>query len=54
MKSFRECKYSAFISYAHADDEAHAGWITKFSEDLERILKGACAAPPGHSSRPCT
>jgi len=22
MKSFNECKYSAFISYAHADDEA--------------------------------
>ena len=34
MKSFSDCKYSAFISYAHADDQATDGWISQFSDFL--------------------
>jgi hypothetical protein len=29
MKPFSACKYSAFISYAHADDQATDGWISR-------------------------
>jgi len=47
MKPFKDCRYSAFVSYAHADDEAHSGWVTKFSEDLERILKGRLKGAAG-------
>jgi len=39
MKSFNECKYSAFISYAHADDEATDGWISQFSNLLRTRLQ---------------
>jgi hypothetical protein len=34
-----ECRYSAFISYAHADDLATDGWISQFSEFLRMRLQ---------------
>ena len=39
MKSLNECKYSAFISYAHGDDQATDGWISQFSELLRMRLQ---------------
>lgn len=39
MKSLSECKYSAFISYAHADDQATDGWISQFSDFLRMRLQ---------------
>jgi TIR domain len=39
MKPFKQCKYSAFISYAHADDEGRGGWISAFTSELERALR---------------
>lgn len=39
MIHFRQCRYSAFISYAHADDEGRGGWITAFTSELERALR---------------
>jgi hypothetical protein len=39
MTPFRQCKYSAFISYAHADDEGRGGWISAFTSELERALR---------------
>jgi TIR domain len=40
MKSFKECQYAAFISYAHADDDVHFSWITDFEKELRRGLGG--------------
>ncbi len=39
MKPLTECRYSAFISYAHADDRATDGWISQFSEQLRMRLQ---------------
>jgi TIR domain len=39
MTPFKQCKYSAFISYAHADDIGHDGWITTFAGEVERALR---------------
>lgn len=39
MKSLNECRYSAFVSYAHADDQATDGWISQFSELLRMRLQ---------------
>jgi hypothetical protein len=39
MKSLSECRYSAFISYAHADDQATDGWISQFSDFLRMRLQ---------------
>lgn len=39
MKSLNECRYSAFISYAHADDLASDRWISQFSELLRMRLQ---------------
>jgi hypothetical protein len=39
VKSLLDCKYSAFVSYAHADDEATDGWISQFSELLRTRLQ---------------
>ena len=33
---FSQCKYSAFFSYAHADDEAWRDWVTLFSDEFEK------------------
>ena len=39
MKTLSECRYSAFISYAHDDDVATDGWISRFSEFLRTRLQ---------------
>ena len=53
MKHFPECEFSAFISYAHADDEAWFSWVTQFHEELSislrAILRGV-RVPPLHLS----
>jgi len=38
MKPLQDCQYTAFISYAHADDEAWFDWVTHFRNELERGL----------------
>jgi hypothetical protein len=38
MKPFSDCEFSAFISYAHADDVAWFNWVTDFRNELERGL----------------
>ena len=38
MKPLKDCEYTAFISYAHADDAAWFDWITQFRNELERSL----------------
>lgn len=38
MKALQDCEYTAFISYAHADDEGWFHWITQFRNELERSL----------------
>jgi hypothetical protein len=52
-KLLKDCEYSAFISYAHADDEAWFGWVTQFRRELERglsaVLRGV-KLPPVHLS----
>lgn len=39
MPPLKDFEYSAFISYAHADDEAWYGWVTCFRNELERGLR---------------
>ncbi len=56
MKPLKDCRYSAFISYSHAADEAHGGWVSQFHEELYTTLKGRLrrdvggAVPPMHLS----
>jgi hypothetical protein len=38
MKPLKDCEFSAFISYAHADDAAWFDWVTHFRHELERGL----------------
>ena len=38
MKALRDCEFTAFISYAHADDAAWFDWVTQFRNELERSL----------------
>ncbi len=38
MKPLADCEFTAFISYAHADDEAWFDWVTQFRTELERSL----------------
>lgn len=38
MKPLSECEFSAFISYAHADDVAWFNWVSDFRTELERGL----------------
>jgi len=49
----KDCDYTAFISYAHADDEAWFHWVTQFRTELERglaaLLRGV-KLPPMHLS----
>jgi hypothetical protein len=46
MKSLKDCEYTAFISYAHADDEAWYGWVTCFRNELERGLRALLRGVP--------
>lgn len=39
MKPLGDCEFTAFISYAHADDVAWFDWITQFRNELERGLQ---------------
>jgi hypothetical protein len=51
LPALRDCAYTAYISYAHADDEAWFGWVGHFREELERglsaLLRGL-RLPPLH------
>jgi hypothetical protein len=38
MKPLQDCEFTAFISYAHADDAAWFSWVTQFRNELERSL----------------
>lgn len=38
MKPLQDCEFTAFISYAHADDAAWFGWVRQFRDELERSL----------------
>ena len=38
MKPLKDCQYTAFISYAHADDAAWFDWVKHFRNELERSL----------------
>jgi hypothetical protein len=38
MRPLKDCEFTAFISYAHADDAAWFDWITQFRNELERGL----------------
>jgi|GEM_PF-1001776 len=53
MKPLKDCKYSAFISYAHADDVAWFDWVSHFRYELDRglsaLLRGL-RMPPSHLS----
>jgi hypothetical protein len=40
MKKYQDCKYPAFISYAHKDDQATGGWITQFHRAFIELLAG--------------
>jgi len=40
MKQIRECKYSAFVSYANDDNTAWYRWVSKFTRELEQVLGG--------------
>jgi TIR domain len=53
MKPISECDYTAFISYAHADDDLCMGWITQFRNELDRGLSAKLRGvrlPPLHLS----
>jgi hypothetical protein len=39
MKTLADCEYTAFISYAHADDVAWFNWVSDFRTELERGLQ---------------
>ena len=48
-----DCKYTAFISYAHADDQSWFGWVGHFYRELERSLSAMLRGvrlPPMHLS----
>ncbi len=53
LPALKDCAYSAFVSYAHADDIAHFGWVTHFCRELQRVLPAVARIPrlpPMHQS----
>lgn len=53
MRALQDCKYTAFISYAHADDETWFRWVTHFRNELDRGLatvRRRMKLPPMHLS----
>ncbi|MBL8325129.1 MAG: toll/interleukin-1 receptor domain-containing protein [Rubrivivax sp.] len=53
INTLAQSRYTAFISYAHADDVACFDWITLFRKELERGLAASLrgvALPPVHQS----
>jgi len=52
-KPFSAYRYSAFLSYAHYDDDAWAYWITNFGSELDLALVSrlrGIKVPPSHLS----
>ena len=52
-RSFKDCQYSAFISYAHADDTGWNDWVSCFNRELEMTLPArlrGVAVPKTHLS----
>lgn len=43
LPRYTDCSFSAFISYAHADNEANLGWVKHFVEALRKSLSGELA-----------
>jgi hypothetical protein len=53
ITTLADCQYTAFISYAHADDVACFNWITLFRKELEQGLAATLRGvelPPVHLS----
>lgn len=53
MKSLKDSEYTAFISYAHADDTASLDWVSHFCRELHRVLPAVARIPrlpPLHQS----
>ena len=53
MKALHDCAYTAFISYAHADDTASFDWVSHFCRELHRVLPAVARIPrlpPLHQS----
>ncbi len=53
MKALHDCAYTAFISYAHADDTASFDWVSHFCRELQRVLPAVARIPrlpPVHQS----
>jgi hypothetical protein len=53
VKSIKDCEYTAFISYAHADDTAAIDWVSHFCRELQRVLPAVARIPrlpPLHQS----
>ena len=53
MKPLQDCTYTAFISYAHADDTASLDWVSHFCRELQRVLPAVARIPrlpPLHQS----
>lgn len=40
LPAFSQCTFSAFLSYAHYDDEAWRHWVSDFCDELDYSLKG--------------
>ncbi len=52
-KGINECEFSAFISFAHADDEAWGDWVRHFKNELYKALAARLRGiriPPMHFS----
>ena len=53
MRSLKDCEYSVFISYAHADDEAWFNWVSDFAKELKNGMSARLRGvdvPPVHLS----
>jgi len=53
MRSLKDCDYSVFISYAHADDEAWFNWVSDFAKELKNGMSARLRGvdvPPVHLS----
>ncbi len=46
MKALKDCEYSAFLSYAHADDTLWYQWVTHFRAELEQSLRAQLRGIP--------
>lgn len=46
MKPIAQCRFTAFVSYAHDDDVSNDGWITSFSNELRTTLGPTLSREP--------